>query len=176
MIYCTLYSPHSHLTHCIQVIYDCSRSTKPAELVKLVSRLVQIDVSHLRVAKHKLESFEWIVLQENYNVRMSWLCVLLKPLFRGCPVKICVTCKIFILHVVLHEAYLYLRVGMVLTIMHFLQKESRKKKKSKSTAANIKNSPICLRDGDTLGLKVRTCRYNAYLSPFLLPLYLKQQP
>ncbi|CAI8039773.1 Ubiquitin carboxyl-terminal hydrolase 40 [Geodia barretti] len=82
-----------------EVIYDCNRSTKPAELVKLVSRLVQIDVSHLRVAKHKLESFEWIVLQENYN------------------------------------------------------KESRKKKKSKSTAANIKNSPICLRDGDTLGLK-----------------------
>ena len=57
--------------YCMQVIYDCNRSTKPAELVKLVSRLVQIDVSHLRVAKHKLESFEWIVLQENYNVRMS---------------------------------------------------------------------------------------------------------
>jgi ubiquitin carboxyl-terminal hydrolase 40 len=82
-----------------EVIYDCGHSPKPSELVKLVSHLVQIDVSHLRVAKHKLESFEWIVLQDNYN------------------------------------------------------KESGKKKKSKSTAANIKNSPICLRDGDTLGLK-----------------------
>ena len=50
------------------MIYDTSRSTKPSELVKLVASLVQVDVSHLRVAKHKMESFEWVVLQDNYNV------------------------------------------------------------------------------------------------------------
>ena len=37
----------------------------------------------------------------------------------------------------------------------FVQKEGGKKKKGKGAAtANVKNSPVSLRDGDTLGLKV----------------------
>ena len=53
---------------CLQVVYDTSQSTKPSEVVKLLSLLVQVDHSQLRVAKHKIEAFEWIRLQDNYTV------------------------------------------------------------------------------------------------------------
>ena len=52
----------------MQVVYDTSRSTKPSELVKLLSSLVQVETSQLRVAKHKIETFEWIRLQDSYTV------------------------------------------------------------------------------------------------------------
>lgn len=46
----------------------------------------------------------------------------------------------------------------------YFQKEGAKKgRKKKCATASIKNSPVSLRDGDTLGVKVST--YNAHSRP-----------
>jgi ubiquitin carboxyl-terminal hydrolase 40 len=56
-----------HYGPAAEVMYDTSHSTKPSELVKSLTALLDVPYTRLRVAKHKIESFEWIQLQDNYN-------------------------------------------------------------------------------------------------------------
>jgi len=46
------------------VIIDTAQSSTPTSLCTHVSRLLDLPLDQLRLAKHKLETFEWIRIQE----------------------------------------------------------------------------------------------------------------
>ena len=48
-------------------------------------------------------------------------------------------------------------VKRILCPLQYGSKKGNNKKSSKSTKGNIKNAPISLRDGDTVGVKVHLC-------------------
>lgn len=82
-----------------EVVYDTAPSTSPHTLLNHTSKLLGLPPTRLAMAKHKIESFQWIRIQDSY------------------------------------------------------QETGKRKKKGKAGAVNIKNSPIMLRDGDTVGVK-----------------------
>ncbi len=49
-------------------MYDTAYSSSPYSLRSHVSELLDIPLDRLRMAKHKLESFEWIRIQDSYKV------------------------------------------------------------------------------------------------------------
>ena len=55
---------------CVQVVFDTTQSTAPHALVAHVSELVGLPSDRVAMAKLKLESFEWIRIQDSYQVRM----------------------------------------------------------------------------------------------------------
>ncbi|XP_064401493.1 ubiquitin carboxyl-terminal hydrolase 40-like isoform X3 [Halichondria panicea] len=88
------YGPHT------EVVYDTSHSSTPYSLCAHVSQYLDMPLDRLRMAKHKLDSFEWIKMQDSHQSDSS--------------------------------------------------KRGRKKGQAK---VNIRNSPIMLKDGDTVGVK-----------------------
>ena len=56
---------------CVQVVFDTTQSTAPHALVGHVAELVGLPSDRLAMAKLKLESFEWIRIQDSYQVRIT---------------------------------------------------------------------------------------------------------
>ncbi len=64
----------------VQVTYDTEHSPKacsPHALRAFLSELVQVPQDHLCMAKHKMEMFQWIPIEDSFvQVRISNHCVL----------------------------------------------------------------------------------------------------
>ncbi len=70
-ILCAVFSHivhHFHSKFPIQVVYDTSHSSTPYSLRAHVSQYLDMPLDRLRMAKHKLDSFEWIKMQDSHQV------------------------------------------------------------------------------------------------------------
>ena len=52
----------------LQVIFDTASSGSPHALRTHIANLIELPPERLRLAKHKLETFEWIKIQDSYEV------------------------------------------------------------------------------------------------------------
>ena len=125
---------------CVQVSYDTAHSTTPRGLRDSLAATLDMPPDRLALAKHKFEKFKWIRIEDAPpNTVRKIMQILIPPS----------TVKYFC----------------------FIVFKSDRGKKTKgrgsgpkggkrgATHVNIKNSPILLRDGDTIGVKVYTCMY-----------------
>lgn len=55
----------------LQVIFDTASSGSPHALRAHVANLIDLPLERLRLAKHKPETFEWIKIQDSYEVHTS---------------------------------------------------------------------------------------------------------